>query len=199
MQSEDILQAIINSSSDAIVTGNSDGLIITWNPAAERIFGHSAEAAIGEPLSILMPVRFRAAHDAGIARVVNTGKTKVVGQVLTLTGNHASGREFPIELTLSTWEMGGARFFGGIIRDVTERAEMEASISRSEERMRAIMQSANDAIVCAGVDGNVIAMSSARQSNSVRFTRTGTRCRSNSRFLRGTPAASASSAVSSAM
>jgi len=148
MQSGDILQAIINSSSDAIVTGDSDGLIITWNPAAERIFGHSAETAIGKPLSILMPERFRAAHDARIARVVKTGKTKVVGQVLALTGFHASGREFPIELTLSTWEMDGERFFGGIIRDVTERAEM---------------QSANDAIVCAYVDGRVIVWNAAAE------------------------------------
>jgi PAS domain S-box-containing protein len=163
MQSGDILQAIINSSSDAIVTGDSDGLIITWNPAAERIFGHSAETAIGKPLSILMPERFRAAHDAGIARVVKTGKTKVVGQVLALTGFHASGREFPIELTLSTWEMDGERFFGGIIRDVTERAEMEASLSHSEERMRAVMQSANDAIVCADVDGRVIVWNAAAE------------------------------------
>ncbi len=163
MQSDDILQAIISSSGDAIVTGDSDGNIVTWNAAAERIFGHGSKSAIGKPLSILMPERFRAAHDAGIARVVKTGKTKVIGQVLALTGLHATGREFPIELTLSTWEMGNQRFFGGIIRDVTERADMEASLSRSEERMRAIMQSANDAIVCAGTDGKVIVWNAAAE------------------------------------
>ena len=72
MQSEDILQAIVSSSSDSIVTGDSDGTIVTWNGAAERIFGHSAKTAIGKPLSILMPERYRSSHDAGIARVVRT-------------------------------------------------------------------------------------------------------------------------------
>ncbi|MDH5798029.1 MAG: PAS domain S-box protein, partial [Paracoccaceae bacterium] len=136
MVSGNVIEAIVGSSSDAIVTGDSDGNVVSWNPAAERIFGYTAEEMIGRPLSRLMPERFRALHDAGISRVVKTGKTKVVGQVLDLTGQHKEGHEFPLQLTLSTWATDGDRFFGGIIRDMTEKSRMTEKLVQSEQRMR---------------------------------------------------------------
>ena len=163
MVSGNVIEAIVGSSSDAIVTGDSDGNVVSWNPAAERIFGYTAEEMIGRPLSRLMPERFRALHDAGISRVVKTGKTKVVGQVLDLTGQHKEGHEFPLQLTLSTWATDGDRFFGGIIRDMTEKSRMTEKLVQSEQRMRAIMDSANDAIVCANAEGNVILWNAAAE------------------------------------
>ena len=163
MTSKNILEAIISSSSDAIITADTQGRIITWNAAAERIFGHSAEEIDGKPLTILMPEHFRDAHDAGIARVAKSGETKVIGQVLSLTGLHKDGHEFPIELTLSTWVLDETRYFGGVIRDVTQRAKLTEELRKSEEQMRAVMDSANDAIVCAEQSGNVILWNAAAE------------------------------------
>ncbi len=95
---ESIVEAIVGSTSDAIVTADAQGLVVTWNPAAERIFGYGEEDILGQPLTLLMPERFRAPHDAGLSRVARTGETKVIGQTVQLTGLRKDGSEFPIEL-----------------------------------------------------------------------------------------------------
>lgn len=147
------LSAVVSSATDAIVTADERGDILTWNPAAERIFGHGASEVIGRPLTLLMPGRFRDAHEAGLSRVTETGETRVIGKTVELAGLRSDGTEFPIELSLSTWEDGGRRFFAGIIRDVSERAALVRELAASEERLGAILDSATDAVICADGDG----------------------------------------------
>lgn len=153
---DSILEAVVGSTSDAVISADAQGLVITWNPAAEQIFGYREDEVVGQPLTLLMPDQYRDAHDAGIERVVRTGQTKVMGQALPLTGLHKDGHEFPIELSLATWVMEGERFFSGIIRDVSDRQQLIEKLTHSEERVRAIMNSANDAIICADELGNVV-------------------------------------------
>jgi PAS domain S-box-containing protein len=150
------LDAIIQSATDAIVTADSRGNIITWNPAAARMFGHTEGDVVGKSLAMLVPERFREAHAAGLARVVETGKTRIIGSTVQVSGLHESGAEFPIELSLATWESDGERFFSGIIRDVSERAEMSRELTRSQQRLEAILRSANDAIVSIDQRGHVV-------------------------------------------
>jgi adenylate cyclase len=153
---EDTLAAIFRSTSDAIITADAHGRIMSCNPATERVFGYPAVELVGEALTRLMPERYRAAHDAGLERVVRTGQTKVIGQAVKLTGRHKNGREFPIELSLATWLTDGVRFFSGIVRDVSERERAIEDLMQSEERSRAILESTQDAIVCADASGCVV-------------------------------------------
>ena len=150
------LEAVIRSASDAIITADANGDIATWNDAAARMFGHSAEKAIGRSLTLVVPERFRDAHRAGMARVVATGDTKIIGSTVEIFGLHKDGTEFPIELSLSTWTAGEARYFSGIIRDITERVEMARQIEHSQHRLEAILSSANDAIVSIDHEGEVL-------------------------------------------
>lgn len=150
------MEAVVASATDAIVTADESGLILSWNPAAERIFGYEASEVLGQPLTILMPERFRELHRAGHARVVKTGETRVIGGTVELSGLRRDGSEFPIELSLSTWTHDGNRFFAGIIRDVTERARLTGELGESRERLDAILRSANDAVICADADGLVV-------------------------------------------
>lgn len=150
------LDAIVRSAADAIVTADGDGLIVAWNPAAERMFGHESARVIGEPLTILVPERFRSAHEQGLARVVATGETRIIGRTVEVFGLHSDGHEFPIELSLATWLDGDERFFSGIIRDITERAEMTKALTESEQRMEAILESANDAVISIDSLGRVV-------------------------------------------
>lgn len=154
--SSDHLHAIVESAADAIVTADSQGVIVTWNSSAERMFGYSAEQIIGQSLTELVPERFREAHRAGIARVVETGETRIIGTTVEVFGLHREGNEFPIELSLATWIEQDARYFGGIIRDISERAEMTRALALSERRMEAILESANDAIVSIDARGRVV-------------------------------------------
>ena len=150
-----ILDAIVASAADAIVTADAEGRIVSWNPAAERTFGYSADEIIGSPLDDLVPKRFRAAHRQGLQRVVDTGKTRIIGKTVEVFGLHKNGDEFPIELSLGTWVDGEERYFSGIIRDVAERHAMNAALATSEQRMQSILESANDAIVSIDAAGTV--------------------------------------------
>jgi PAS domain S-box-containing protein len=150
------LDAIVRSAADAIVTADASGLITTWNPAAGRMFGYAASDVIGMSLAALVPERFRSAHNEGLARVVATGETRIIGQTVEVFGLHSDGHEFPIELSIATWVDEGQRSFSGIIRDITERSEMTRALAVSEHRMEAILESANDAIVSIDDHGRVV-------------------------------------------
>src|SRR5205823_6097652 len=77
-----------------------------FNPGAERIFGYRAAEVNGKPLTVLMPDRFRDAHSAGIARYLATGEARVVGKTVELAGQKNNGAEFPLELSLASWQRG---------------------------------------------------------------------------------------------
>jgi PAS domain S-box-containing protein len=150
------LQAIIRSASDAIITADEHGDIITWNPAAGHIFGYSTDEAIGHPLTLIIPERFHADHLEGIARVASGGETHIIGKKVEVAGVRKDGREIPIELALATWEADGNRFFTGIIRDISEKAQLVSALSDSEARLGAILESANDAIISVDSEGRVV-------------------------------------------
>ncbi len=157
------LEALIRWAPDAIITADAVGLILTWNAAAERTFGYAAGEVIGRPLTMLMPQRFRAAHEAGIKRVTETGQTRVIGTTVELVGLRRDGTEFPIELSLGTWTADGTRYFSGFIRDVSERVRLAREVSESRERLAAILRSATDAIVCADAQGRIVLWNEAAE------------------------------------
>src|SRR5262245_40873642 len=120
-ESERRFRSFADSANDAMITAGENGEIVSWNRAAERMFGHRSAEVAGKPLSILMPERFRARHDAGLRRVVEAGAGRLIGTTVEVVGLRKDGTEFPIELSLSTWETADGRFFGGIIRDIADR------------------------------------------------------------------------------
>lgn len=129
------IQAILNSANDAIITADSKGMIISWNKSAAKTFGYQEEEMIGKALTVIIPEHFRKAHETGIKRVTSGGKHHVIGQTAELAGLHKSGEMIPIELSLSTWEVDGEKFYSGIIRDISERKKAEAKLSKSNEKL----------------------------------------------------------------
>lgn len=134
-ESEDRFRSLVESASDAIVVADQHGYVVSWNRAATRIFGYEPHQIIGQPLTVLMPIRYREAHEMGIERMRTTGRSKVIGRVLELRGLHRDGREFPIELSLATWSTKDGIFFTGIIRDITERKRVDAAARENRERL----------------------------------------------------------------
>ena len=127
------LDAIVQSAADAIVTADDAGLITTFNPAAQRMFGHREAEIIGTSLATLVPERFRSAHDAGLARVVSTGETRIIGKTVEVFGLHRDGHEFPIELSLGNWKSKGRTYFSAIINDISGRKEAERLLIEAKE------------------------------------------------------------------
>jgi diguanylate cyclase (GGDEF)-like protein/PAS domain S-box-containing protein len=128
-QSEERYRALTQSAQDAIITADGSGMVLSLNRAAERIFGYSEDEVAGRPITDLVPPRFRPVYETCISRMRAAGGSgggELSGpapQALELAGLRRDGSEFPIELSLSTWESSQGRFFAAILRDITERQE----------------------------------------------------------------------------
>jgi len=119
---------IIEHSNDGIITSNEAGMVESFNPAAERIFGFKAEEVLGKPLTHLMPERYRDAHQQGFKRAELAGQSSFLRKTIELHGLRSDGCEFPMELSLSAWKTGKKAHYAGVIRDITERRLAEAEI-----------------------------------------------------------------------
>ena len=157
------LEAITRTINDAVITADQQGRIISWNRAAQSMFQYVASEVISKSLILIIPDRFRKAHEEGIKRVVTGGKHHVIGKTVELWGKRKDGSEFPIELCLSTWETDEGIFFGGIIRDISERKKTEKALKEAELRFRSIAESANDAILSADKNGIIISWNQAAE------------------------------------
>jgi PAS domain S-box-containing protein len=112
-------RVLIDSTYPAVIVAEANGIISEWNVAAEELFGWKKSEAVGHPLVLIIPERYRAAHLAGMDRVRQNDHTqgsRVIGKITTLHGLRKDGTEFPIDLSLSTWNTTGRRFFGAIIK-----------------------------------------------------------------------------------
>ena len=137
VRSEQRLRATVESSLDCIVAIDLEGRIIEFNPAAEATFCIAARDAIGRNMSsLLIPERFRAAHDAGMARFLGTGGGAFLGRRVEVTAQRADGTEFDAELVISPSESAEGRIVIGFLRDVTEQKAAQAERERLESQLR---------------------------------------------------------------
>lgn len=121
-------QVICSSKNDAIITSDESKHILFWNQGAENIFGYTSEEAIGQLLTLIIPEHLHKRHDEGIERMNQRLDPRVIGKVLELNAIRKGGEEFPIELTLGSWDNDGKRYYSGIIRDITEKKRAEEII-----------------------------------------------------------------------
>jgi PAS domain S-box-containing protein len=119
------LTAVVQLTPDALVLANDTGNIVFWNAGARKLFGYTAEEALGQPLTLIIPPRYREAHNEAFLRICQTGESKLIGRTIELHGLRKGGKEFPLELSLATWHAKGMRFFSAFLRDLTERKRHE--------------------------------------------------------------------------
>ena len=146
-ESEAKAQAILETTVDGIITIDPDGLIESFNPAAEDIFGYEAEEVIGENVKVLMPSPYREEHDEYLRSYHETGHRRIIGIGREVRGRRKDGSTFPMDLSVSEVELGDRTLFTGIVRDVTERRRLEKEILEvSEEERRRIGQDLHDGL-----------------------------------------------------
>jgi len=143
-ESEARYRLVHNTAFDGIIIANSQDRIIDCNDSAARIFGYNRGELIGMPVSTIVPERYREAHRKGLKRFLETGESKVQGQIAEYEGLKKSGEVFPLELALNNFTLGGVIHFTAMIRDITERKKterdrelMQARLSQSQ-KMEAI-------------------------------------------------------------
>ena len=129
-ESRKLYRAVLQTSTDAIISADSSGKILAWNRGAKTIFGHKEEEALGRQLTILMPERHRDAHSKGVRQWLRTGESRMLGKITTFHGLRKDGSEFPFDLSLTSWETEKGKYFTGIIRDITERKQMEDELNK---------------------------------------------------------------------
>src|SRR5215204_6406340 len=154
-KSEARYRTVLDTAFDAIVTITPEGVVRWFNRGAERIFGYRAEEVIEQTVTGFLPERYREHCVAGLHRYLQTGEARVVGSTTELVGLRKDSSEFPIEMSLGETYEDGERLFTGVIRDVTERKEVEKAFEESEERIRTLLQNTSDIITLLEADGTV--------------------------------------------
>jgi PAS domain S-box-containing protein len=124
-ESEARVHAIVETAAEGIIVIGEQGIIDRFNPAAERIFGHTEAEVMGKNVSMLMPSPNREEHDSYLARYLKTGEKKVIGSGREVVGMRNGGATFPMELAVSEVRLADRRMFTGIVRDITERKQVE--------------------------------------------------------------------------
>ncbi len=128
--SETRTRSVAQSSVDAIISSNDEDVIIFWNDGARKMFGYREEEILGKPVTTIIPEQYRKNHSEGVKRFLETGATSLTGRTLELQGLRKNNREFPLELSLSSWRARGRVYFSGIIRDITDRKEAEQALAQ---------------------------------------------------------------------
>jgi len=123
------LRSIIETIPDATVVIDSKGIIRSFSPAAERMFGVEAASAIGRNVNFMMPDAIAVGHDASLERYLETGERHVIGGARELTARRADGTLFPVEVNIGEAWLGKERIFTGVIRDVSDRLASEQRMS----------------------------------------------------------------------
>ena len=164
-------QAVFNNVIDGLITTIDKGIIISINPAAEKIFGYPPEEVVDKNVSIFMPEPHRSEHDKYIANYLRTGKRKVIGIGREVLGRRKDGITFPAELSVTEMYMPEGRGFVGIIRDITERkraekklGEMLLKLEKSNEDMLAILNRLRMGFVMINGEGIITFISRSCQS-----------------------------------
>lgn len=146
-ESRDRIQAIMTSAAEAIVTIGEDGPIESFNPAAERMFGYTADEVVGRNVSLLMPSPYREEHNHYLTRYLRTGRARIIGIGREVLGRRKDGTTFPMHLSVSEILDGVQRIFTGIIHDLTTRKKLEAEILQiSTEEQRRIGHDLHDGV-----------------------------------------------------
>ena len=122
-------QAIVETAVAAIIVIDELGLIQSFNPAAERIFGHTSAEVLGRNVTLLMSEEHARAHDSYLAAYRRTGVRKIIGIGREVVGRRRDGTIIPLDLAVAEWpDAKGKRFFTGMIHDITERKQAEAQL-----------------------------------------------------------------------
>ncbi len=125
--SEQRARLVIESAYDAFIAMDADGVIIDWNPQAEKTFGFPSSQAVGRKLSeTIIPERHRTRHRLGLEQFLKTGEGPLIGKPVEITALRADGSEFPVGLTISPVRWADTWIFNAFLHDITDRKEKDA-------------------------------------------------------------------------
>ncbi|MFZ5561370.1 MAG: PAS domain S-box protein [Pseudomonadota bacterium] len=130
------LRAVMDSSLNSTIVIDAEGCIIDWNACAETMFGWTRAEAQGRMLAdLIIPPRYRAAHNSGLQRFRDSSVAPVLGRLLEMSALRRSGEEFPVEFRISMLRTGDRISFCGFLTDITERKQAEERVQAQLSRL----------------------------------------------------------------
>ncbi len=129
------LQAILDALPDALVVIDENGLILSFSPTAEQMFGWREAEVQGQNVKMLMPPPYREAHDGYLDHYKMTGERRIIGIGRVVLGERRDGTTFPMELAVSEATVAGRRYFTGVVRDLTVRQMTEARLQELQAEL----------------------------------------------------------------
>lgn len=148
--------AILESAMDGILTIDETGKVISYNPAAEQMFGYERADAMGRELAeLIIPQAYRDDHRRGLAHYLATGEGPILRKRLELTAIRANGDEFPVEISITPIKTEDEIFFTGYIRDLTERKQAEEALREAEQQFRTLADTIPQLAWMAHADGSI--------------------------------------------
>jgi PAS domain S-box-containing protein len=154
-----LLASIVESSDDAIISKSLDGIITSWNKSAERIFGYTAEEAIAQHITLIIPLGFRN-EEAKILERLRRGER--VDHFETVR-QRKDGGTLDVSLTISPVTDSAGRVVGAskVARNITERKQIERALREGEERFRSIVETTPECVKLVSADGTLLHMNSS--------------------------------------
>ena len=132
---EERLRAVIETSLDAIITINKNGLIESINPAVESLIGYNQDDLLGKNIKKIMPNPYHDQHDQYISNYHQTGKKNVIGNQREVVALTKAGNEIPVELSVAEINLNGEVFFTGVLRDISERMQLREAMKEINETL----------------------------------------------------------------
>ena len=153
-KSEARTRLVIDSALSAVITINSDGSVLEWNPKAEVIFGWAAAEARGRKVEdLIVPPPFRAAHKKGLETFLATGTGSMFDRRVEVTALRRDGTEFPAELSMTAIRIDERYTFTAFIADISDRKAAEAQLLDLSAFQKAMLDNAGHAIISTTPEG----------------------------------------------
>ncbi|MCZ6800679.1 MAG: PAS domain S-box protein [Nitrospirae bacterium] len=148
--------SLVDSAHEGIISADLHGTIVSWNPAAEAMFGFQQEEVIGQSILTLLEEGYRDTYRKGLEDIsYGNSVAHPILQPLELTGLRQSGEAFPLEISLTSWKVGLDTHYGFILRDISDRKRLEHALVAEKDRLVTTLQSLEEGIITTDREGRI--------------------------------------------
>lgn len=148
--------SLVDSAHEGIISADLHGTIVSWNPAAEAIFGFQQEEILGHSILTLLEEGYRDIYQKGLEDIsYGEPVAHPIQRPLELTGLRKTGESFPLEISLTSWKVGLDTHYGFILRDISDRKHLEQSLVAEKDRLVTTLQSLEEGIITTDREGRI--------------------------------------------